>query len=150
MWDTDRGKAIDDLAQSIGAEVYAKPDGRFQIRNVPTLNDTPSWTSTKAKAAPSSPPGGRVTRENVYNVVVTIVERANGDLPIRYAAEDTNIASPTYVGGVFGRVPRFLRNPLVTTPDQAETAGHGPPRPVHRRHPHPQHHLHPQPGRRSR
>jgi hypothetical protein len=123
MWDTDRGKTIDDLAQSIGAEVYAKPDGRFQIRNVPTLNDPVGWNVNEGKGGTLVTAGRRVTRENIYNVVVTIVERANGDLPIRYAAEDTNIASPTYVGGVFGRVPRFLRNPLVTTPAQAEQAG---------------------------
>jgi hypothetical protein len=123
MWDTDRGKAVDDLAQSIGAEVFAKPDGRFQVRNVPTLNDTPAWTVNEGAHGTLVTAGRNVTRDGVYNVVVTIVERANGDTPIRFVAEDTNPASPTYVGGVFGRVPRFLRNPLVTTPDQAETAG---------------------------
>lgn len=123
MWDTDRGKAVDDLAQSIGAEVYAKPDGRFQIRNVPTLNDRPSWTVNEGLHGTLVTAGRRVSREGVYNVVVTVVERANGDLPIRYTAEDANIASPTYVGGAFGRVPRFLRNSLITSPLQAETAG---------------------------
>jgi hypothetical protein len=123
MWDTDRGKAIDDLAQSIGAEVFAKPDGRFQIRNVPTLNDPASWTVNEGAHGTLVTAGRTVSREGVYNVVVTIVERANGDPPIRYVAEDLNPASPTYVGGVFGRVPRFLRNPLVTTPEQAQIAG---------------------------
>jgi hypothetical protein len=123
MWDTDRGKAVDDLAQSIGAEVYAKPDGRFQIRNVPTLNDPVSWTVNEGLHGTLVTAGRKVSREGIYNVVVTIVERANGDEPIRYTAEDLNVASPTYVGGVFGRVPRFLRNALITTPTQAELAG---------------------------
>lgn len=125
MWDVDRGKAIDDLAQSIGAEVYAVPDGSgFQVRNVPTLFDAPQWTANEGPDGTLVTAGRSVSRDGVYNVVITVVERANGDLPLRFVAEDTAVASPTYVGGLFGRVPRFLRNPLVTSIPQAEAAGY--------------------------
>jgi hypothetical protein len=123
MWDVDRGKAIDDLAQSVGAEVYAQPDGQFRIRNVPTLTDPASWTVAEGSNGTLVAAGRSVTREGVYNVVVTVVERSNGDAPLRFVAEDSNPASPTYVGGLLGRVPRFLRNPLVTTAGQGEAAG---------------------------
>lgn len=124
MWDVDRGKAIDDLAQSIGAEVFAIPDGSgFRVRNVPTLYDTPQWTANEGPYGTLVSAGRSVSRDGVYNAVVTVVERANGDLPLRFVAEDTAVGSPTYVGGLFGRVPRFLRNPLVTSIPQAEAAG---------------------------
>lgn len=124
MWDVDRGKAVDDLAQSIGAEVFATPDGSgFRIRNVPTLLDTPSWTVNEGVNGTLVTAGRSVSREGVYNVVVTVVERANGDAPLRFIAEDTATNSPTYVGGLFGRVPRFLRNPLVTNAAQGAAAG---------------------------
>lgn len=124
MWDVDRGKAVDDLAQSIGAEVFATPDGAgFRIRNVPTLNDAVSWTALEGPGGTLVTAGRSVTRDGVYNAVITVVERANGDLPLRFIAEDNNPSSPTWVGGLFGRVPRFLRNPLVTNAAQGEVAG---------------------------
>lgn len=123
MWDVDRGKAVDDLAQSIGAEVFATPDGQFRIRNVPTLNDPVSWTASEGPGGTLVTAGRQVTRDGVYNAVITVVERANGDLPLRFLAEDANPGSPTYVGGLFGRVPRFLRNPLVTNAEQGAQAG---------------------------
>ncbi|GAA2636938.1 hypothetical protein GCM10010399_82590 [Dactylosporangium fulvum] len=125
MWDIDRGKAVDDLATSIGAEVFAVPNGSgFHIRRVPTLYDAPQWTANEGTYGTLVTAGRSVSRDGVYNVVVTIVERANGDLPLRFVAEDANPASPTFVGGLFGRVPRFLRNPLVTNAAQAEAAGY--------------------------
>lgn len=125
MWDVDRGKAVDDLAQSIGAEAFAIPDGSgFRVRNVPTLLDTPSWTVNEGVNGTLVTAGRAVGRDGVYNVVITVVERANGDVPLRFVAEDTNVGSPTYVGGLFGRVPRFLRNPLVTNAEQGEVAGY--------------------------
>jgi hypothetical protein len=123
LWDQDRGKAIDDLAQAIGAEVFAGPDGGFRIRNVPTIDDPAVWSVAEGVAGTLVTAGRSLSREGVYNVVVTVVERANGDLPLRFVAADSNPTSPTYVGGVFGRVPRFLRNPLVTSTWQAEAAG---------------------------
>lgn len=123
MWDVDRGKAVDDLAQSIGAEVFAIPDGSgFRVRNVPTLYDPPQWTANEGPGGTLVTAGRSVSRDGVYNVVVGIVERANGDAPLRFVAEDTAVGSPTYVRGLFGRVVRFLRNPLVTSIPQAESA----------------------------
>lgn len=123
MWDVDRGAAIDELAQSIGAEVFATPDGQFRIRNVPTLYDQVQWTANEGPYGTLVSAGRSTSREGVYNVTVTVVERANGDLPLRFVAEDRAVGSPTHVDGLFGRVPRFLRNPLVTSAAQAQLAG---------------------------
>ncbi len=123
MWDVDRAEAVDSLAQSIGCEAFAGPDGVFQLRKVPTLDDPVSWTANEGSGGTLVTAGRTVSREGVYNVVITTVERANGDLPLRFVAEDDNRDSPTYVGGLFGRVPRFLRNPLVTNADQGRAAG---------------------------
>lgn len=123
LWDTDRGQAIDDLAKAAGAEVYADAGGTFVIRPVPTLDDPAVWTLTDGENGTVVSDARAVSREGVYNVVVVVVERANGEQPMRIVVEDTDPLSATRVSGPFGRVPRFYRSPLVTTEDQARTAG---------------------------
>lgn len=123
MWDRDRGQAIDDLAKAIGAEVYADPTGTFRIRPVPTINDPAVWTVAEGANGTLVTTGRTVSREGVYNVVVVTGERATNTLPILATVADTDPMSPTYVGGPFGRTPRFYSSPLVTTSDQATTAG---------------------------
>ncbi len=61
-------------------------------------------------------------RESTYNVVC--VESSNADQTEVYeaTAEDDDPASPTYVGGPYGRQPRFYASPLIASTDQATAA----------------------------
>lgn len=123
MWDRERGQAIDDLATAIGAEVWAGPDGSWHITAPATVDQPAVWTLTDGVDGTIVSDNRTVTRAAAYSVVVVVIERADGSTPLNVIVEDTDPTSPTWIGGPFGRVPRFYRSPLVTTEMQARTAG---------------------------
>jgi hypothetical protein len=124
-WDKDRGQAIDDLADANPAEVYFDAGGTLVIRTPPSLTDPIVWTPTDGGGdyPVVSKSSRTVSRDGVYNVVVTTVERPDGQPPIRSIVEDTEATSLTWASGPFGRVPRFYASPLITSQTQADDAG---------------------------
>lgn len=122
-WDRDRGQAVDDLATSIGVEVWAGPDGTWHIGDPSSLDQPAVWTLTDGADGTVVSDQRTVSRKGVFNCVIVILERADGSTPIQVTVTDNDPTSPTYIGGPFGRVPRFYRSPLVTTELQARTAG---------------------------
>lgn len=122
-WDRDRGQAVDDLAKAIGADVWAGPDGVWHITPQPTLTDPAVWTLTDGVDGCVVEDSQKVSRAGVYSVIVVIAERADGTTPLRLVVADTDPTSPTYVGGPFGRVPRFYSSPLLSTTTQMRAAG---------------------------
>lgn len=123
VWDRDRGQAADDLAESIGADLWLDAFGTGRITAPPLLTDPPVWTLTDGVGGTLVSDSRQVSRAGVYSVIVVVIERADGSTPIQVVVEDDDPASPTYVGGPFGRVPRFYRSPLVNDTAQALTAG---------------------------
>lgn len=114
---------VEKLADAIGAEVFFDQLGQAVIRPQPTLSDAPVWYARTG-------PGGNIlstdeewTRQNVYNVWVVSGVRADGTPPVSATVADTDPLSPTYVGGAFGRKPRFYSTPLATTAGQCTTIG---------------------------
>lgn len=102
-WQSDRGGALDELAQSVGALWYALANGDFVMRTYPWARaQTPVVTLTDADGG--SVQGWEVSRSRsrIYNTVTVTGERLNGDAPVFATAQDTNPVSPTYVGGGFG------------------------------------------------
>lgn len=122
-WDRDRGQAIDDLATAIGAEVACGPDGNFTIRAVPTITGTPVWALADGAAGTVVSDVRSQSRDGVANSIVVLAENAGGQVPLRAVVRDINPGSPTVYGGPFGRATRFYSSPLITTLDQATTAG---------------------------
>lgn len=102
-WELNRGSALDEMALSVGAVWYSLANGDFVLRRYPwTQVSTPVVTLTDA-------PGGTINyweaardRNSIYNVVTITGERLTGDAPVYGTASDTNVASPTFVGGGFG------------------------------------------------
>lgn len=122
-WDRDRAAAVNDLAESIGAEVFFGVDGGLIVRPVPTLSQTPAWT---VDASPTGVMlGGDATRDRsrTYNVVVATMAAVDGRTPFApQIAADTAAGSPTNVTGPFGRVPYFYSSASFRTAAQALTA----------------------------
>jgi hypothetical protein len=123
LWDRDRGQPIDDLATSIAAEVWFDPTGIPMLRKATTLSDPPAWTLADGVGGTVVNDARSVTRKGVYSVVVVVIERSDGSTPIQVSVADTDPSSATYVGGPFGRVPRFYKTPLPVDIEQATSVG---------------------------
>lgn len=117
-WQFDRGSALDELGNSVGAYWYPLADGNFVIRSIP-------WTTKGALLFDyTDQQGGTVngwtaqrTREQIFNVITVTGERLNGDSPVFATAQDLNPASATFVNGNFGVRSQLQR--LVTPSAQA-------------------------------
>jgi len=124
-WERERDKALFEMAQSIGAEVFLGADGVAVVRNVPSLTSQPSvWTVDASAAGVLLDASRERNRQRTYNVVVVTSEAVDGQVPFPpQIVADEDPRSPTWVGGPFGRVPYFYSSPLLTNAAQAEVAG---------------------------
>jgi hypothetical protein len=113
---------VEKLADSIGAEVYATPDGNFLIRPEPTLSNPPVWTLDAGDGGILVGEDDEFTRDLTYNRVVASGQRTDGIPPVYAVSSDTNPLSPTYINGPFGIKTRFYASPLLTTVPQCQSA----------------------------
>lgn len=124
LWPRDRDKAIQDLAASIGAEVFFDWTGSLVIRDAPKLSGTVIPWRIDVSASGVLISGERSRRlEKTYNVVVVTSSNVDGSPPFApQIVSDTDPASPTYVG-TLGEIPYFYSSPVITTAPQAIAAG---------------------------
>lgn len=113
---------VEKLADSIGAEVYATPDGNFAIRYQPTLADSPVWTLTAGEGGVLVGEDDEFSRDLTYNRLVASGQRTDGIPPVHAVSSDTDPTSPTYISGPFGIKTRFFASPLLTTVAQCQSA----------------------------
>jgi hypothetical protein len=119
VWEQDRWAAIEELATSIGADVYFGPRGGLVIRPEPTIDDPVAWWVDAGASGVLVDGERNISREGTYNVVVATGEASGPFAPARAVVADTDPASPTRVDGPFGRVPTFYSSPLLRTTQQA-------------------------------
>lgn len=133
VWDTDRSKAVNDLAESIGAYVYFDRNGVCVIDDL--TSDGPAvWSADVGASGVLLDANRSRDRLKTYNVVVVNPETASGAAlfdPV--VIFDGDPASPTYAGtdpqfhpelaGPFGVSPYPYSSPLVQNSDQARAAG---------------------------
>lgn len=121
-WQLDRGQALDELSESVGAFWYALADGEFVVRRYAwTVPGTPVVAYADGNAGSIFDSTASRSREDVYNSLTVTGERLNGDDPVYATAFDDNPASPTYILGDFGRRHQLLR--LQTPASQGSAAG---------------------------
>jgi translation initiation factor IF-1 len=123
-WERERWDAIDALATSIGAEVYADPRGFFVIRDAPSLSGGyPAYTINRGPGGTLSEVKVKSTRDRVYNAVVATGQSSDPNVPPVWGwAYDNNPASPTYFYGDYGQVPKFFSSQFLATVDQCTAA----------------------------
>ncbi len=121
-WESDRASALDEMATSAGALWYALADGSFVLRSYP-------WANAVAPVVTlSDGDGGLIQgqpsrdRSEVYNSITITGERADGSAPVYALAQDSNPASPTYVGGNFGLRHKTIRLQTPQTQGSAQSA----------------------------
>lgn len=119
-WDEDRGKALDDLAATLGARWYCLGDGSFVIREYPYDDATPVQTIADAADGGLMLQGApTISRDDAANSVTVVVERFDGGTPFRVTMRDMDPTSPTFYGGPFGRVGRLVKVQTPLTVGQA-------------------------------
>jgi len=122
VWDEDRWAAVQDMARSLGAEVFFNPAGTLVVRPEPTLLSPFVWSVNAGEGGVMVSAGRQMSREGVYNAVVARGEQAADAPPVQAAVYDLDPASPTYWLGPFGQKPRFYASPLITTTAQCLSA----------------------------
>ena len=119
-WDRERWDAIDALANSINAEVFADYRGFFVIRDVPSLtNSLPVYRLADGDDGVLIERTPKKTRDRVYNAVSVSGQSSDQDVPPVWGwAADMDPNSPTYYYGDFGQVPRFFSSQFFSSDAQ--------------------------------
>ncbi|MFE9432308.1 DUF5047 domain-containing protein [Streptomyces sp. NPDC006640] len=115
--EADPWAGAQEIAASAGAEVYANADGVFVIATLPELLTTPPVWAVEAAEGGVYISGNRaMSNDNVYNGVLARGENTADNIPpVSYLATDTDVNSPTYWGGPFGRRPMFFSSSTLMT-----------------------------------
>lgn len=125
VYQRDRGKAITDLAASIGVDVFCAPDGTPTIRDIPKLSD-PVWDVDAGDTGVLYQATRQRTADQSYSAVVASGTQINGATPFPpQVVYDDNPLSPTYYLGPFGLVPYYMSSDLFTDAGMAMSAAIG-------------------------
>jgi hypothetical protein len=126
-WERERWDAIDALATSIDAEVYADYRGYFVIKDIPSLSGGyPAYTISRGYGGTLNEVKVKSTRDRVYNAVVALGQSSDPNVPPVWGwAYDSDPTSPTYFYGDYGQVPKFFSSQFLTTVAQCTAAAQG-------------------------
>lgn len=121
-WKRDRDEAIESLADSINAVVYANNEGVFVIDDVPSINSVPVFTVAAGEGGVML--GAQKAQKRGFNAVSVSSSSSNSDtVPFYGFAGDDDPASPTYYNGLYGKKPKFYSSQFFTNDAQCvETA----------------------------
>jgi hypothetical protein len=120
---TDPFKTAVALAQSAGLDLYFDAMGTCRLVTVQSeVTAAIAWSfvpGANCQAVTSGTIDDSTTAASVY--VVTGQSSASGVAPVTAMAMDTDPTSPTYIGGPFGLVPKFVTSNLISTQAGAQT-----------------------------
>lgn len=119
VWERDRDKAVIQLQNAIGAEVYFDPLGIAGIYNSPVLGQS-VWNLDGNDGGCLIEPRVDTNRDKVYNAVVVEGEDASGNTAVRAVAKVSDATNKLLYGGAAGQKPRYFRSTLITTQTQAQ------------------------------
>jgi Domain of unknown function (DUF5047)/Putative phage tail protein len=119
-WDSDRGKALDDLASAVEGRWYALGNGDFVVRRYAYTDATPVITLEDGPAGTLSTAETTITADGAYNSIVVLVERADSTEPFRIVERNENLLSAARYGGRFGKRVRVVRAQTVPTYAEAQ------------------------------
>lgn len=126
---TDRWKMAEDLALSMGGEVYFDRDGMCQVRPPPIITDESDAADSVWECGVGEGTGVLMTaarivsRSNTYNSVVMLGATGQEGKPQAFAAVyDLDTRSKTYYNGPFGKKTLRVSNAAISSDSQAYAA----------------------------
>lgn len=123
-WDARGVKwaALQEVAQSIGAELFCDAAGTFRLADIPNpLATSPVWTVGAGEGGVMVSANLELTSDEVFNRVTVSGENAADNAPPVWAeALITDPADPLRYDGPFGRVTKAYSSNLITTTPQAQ------------------------------
>lgn len=120
--DQDRLAFIQELVRAYGKICYFDYAGRFVVKTPPTTTGTPVFNINAGANGVLVRAARTISRDGVYNAVVATGEPVGDQVPVYGIAFDNDPASPTFYGGVFGKVPKFFSSSFLTTDAQCGSA----------------------------
>lgn len=119
----DRLAFIEELVKAYGKICYFDYAGRFVVKTPPSTTGTSVFNINAGRNGVLVRATRTISRDSVYNAVVASGEPVGVSTdPVYGIAVDDDPKSPTYWGGVFGKVPRFFTSSFLYTNDQCRTA----------------------------
>lgn len=118
----DPWKYAQEMAASIGHEIFFDIQGYCILRPVPGSDDPIVWEYAEGDDAMLLHLTRRIRIENTFNKIIATGENSASDNPVRGEAIDNDPNSPTYYGGPYGEVPGFFRSSYIRTQEQATEA----------------------------
>jgi hypothetical protein len=119
---SDPWKALEDMAKSLGNEIFFNAIGTCVMRSEPDpLINAPSWTYGEGALATMTDVKVIYQAEPGYNEFIA-ESNAPGIAPLRSIAQDLDPHSPTYINGPYGRVPEFYVSDFMRTQEQCDAA----------------------------
>lgn len=110
-----------EMAASIGCELFFDREGVCVLRPVPDPNTAPlAATYTEGVSATLLDVTRRRDDEGTFNHIIIVGASIGSTAPVLAEAKDENQDSPTYIGGPFGDVPKWITSGYITTLAQAQ------------------------------
>lgn len=119
----DPWQTATDMATSIGCVLYFDTFGVCVLAAAADMV-TVVWDYAEGSNAVVTSIDNSLSDEPGYNGVVVDGEATN-TAPVHAVVYDTDITSPTYSLGPYGKVPRFYKSQFITTNEQAAAAAAG-------------------------
>lgn len=119
----DPWQAAQNMAASIGCELFLDPIGVCVLRAEPTgVSGSAVWTYIDDSTSTIITAGNNLRAKPSYNAAIVSGESTGLAAPVRATAYDLDPASPTYFNGPYGKRPVFLKSAYITTTAQAQEA----------------------------
>jgi hypothetical protein len=115
--EADPWAGCQEIAAAAGAEVYATPDGEFEVRVLPDLTATePVWAVEATEGGVYISGNRAMTSDGVHNGVLARGENTSDNVaPVSALVVDNDPNSPTYWSGPYGRRPLFYSSSTLLT-----------------------------------
>lgn len=117
--ETDLWSEADQMATSIGAELFVSRDDRVTLRPIPRPARPAVWSFTEGVNATVLNAEQRWSTDQIPNGVIVIGTHSSLSGSVTAAVWDEDPTSPTYRFGPYGEKPKFVRSEKVASFGQA-------------------------------